>query len=386
MLTTIVSRIYRPEPAAASFFLGAIADELVARGHTVDVLTTRPPRGLVTENSHERIRRWPVLRDRNGYVRGFVQYLSFDLPLLLRILLTRRPAVVLVELPPTTGAVVRIACTLRRIPYVYDASDVWADAIWMATSSGLVASAITTIERFAMRGADRLVAISQGVADRLAILGIDVPVTVTGFGADTDSFSYAEEASERVFIYAGSYSVWHGADVLIDAFADFCVTCPGYRLEFIGNGTERSALEEKARDFGVRESVDFIDPISAGDLASRLSGATASLATLKPGTGYDYAFTSKAYSSLAAGCPVIFAGPGPTGAFIDAANAVVAAGAVAAYDASAIADAMRHFADEPLTPRQRETLAEWTAQEHSMQAVAVRVSGVLEDVAARRDS
>src|SRR5690625_423955 len=92
----LATRIFTPEPAAASLRLSALVDALVEAGHRVTVLTTTTPHG--TEHPPgARVRRWPVLRDRDGYVRGYVQYLSFDIPLALRLLLTRRPDAVVVE-------------------------------------------------------------------------------------------------------------------------------------------------------------------------------------------------------------------------------------------------------------------------------------------------
>ncbi|WP_173922215.1 glycosyltransferase family 4 protein [Agromyces sp. Marseille-P2726] len=382
MRVTIVSRIYRPEPAAASFFLGSVADALLAEGHSVDVLTARPPAGSGSASHGERVRTFPVLRDRDGYVRGYLPYLSFDIPLAFRLLLTRRPDVVLVQPPPTTGVVVRIVCALRRIPYVYDAADVWSDAAHMATSSTIVVRVLRALERFAMRGAAHLVTISQGVVDRVRDLGVSRPMTVTGFGADTTAFTVTEAETVPVFLYAGSYSTWHGAEVLIDAFARFVRTRDGYTLRFIGHGTERPALEERAHELGIGGMVEFLDPVPPQQLAPPLSSAVASLATLRPGTGYEYAFTSKAFSSLAAGCPVIFAGPGPTATFLETANADVRAGVAVPYDADAIAAAMTELAAEPLAMPQRAALGAWTAAHHSIAAVARRVASVIHGVGA----
>lgn len=80
----IASRIYRPEPAAASPFLGSVSDALTEAGHDVEVLTVTPPRALrgpsggsrqESPNSSERVRTFPVLRDQSDYVRGYLQYL-----------------------------------------------------------------------------------------------------------------------------------------------------------------------------------------------------------------------------------------------------------------------------------------------------------------------
>ncbi|GAB2561972.1 glycosyltransferase family 4 protein [Leucobacter ruminantium] len=373
----IVSRIYRPEPAAASLFLGSVADALLERGHEVEVLTVTAPRALGEGSRGERIRRFPVLRDRSGYVRGYVQYLSFDIPLAFRLLFARRPAVVLVEPPPTTGAVVRVLCALRRIPSVYDAADIWSDAAGHATSSGFVVRALRWVERFAMRGAAAMCTISEGVVGRVRELGVRTPMTVTGFGADTSVFRYVEAPIERVFLYAGTYTELHGAGILVDAFAIFDATRPGYRLRFIGNGTGREELRARAERLGIGDRVEFLEPVPAEALRPQLCGAVASLATLAPEGGYEYAFTSKAYSSLASGCPVIFSGPGPTAAFMREAAESAPVGAAVDYDAEAIADAMRDAADRPLPPGERRRLSDWAAAEHSMLATGRRVGEVV---------
>ena len=77
----IVSRIYRPEPAAASIYLGSVADALLSEGQEVDVYTSAPPAGLSAQASGETIRTTKVLRDKTGYARGYLGYMSFDIPL-----------------------------------------------------------------------------------------------------------------------------------------------------------------------------------------------------------------------------------------------------------------------------------------------------------------
>ncbi|QAB16830.1 glycosyltransferase [Leucobacter muris] len=381
MRVVIVSRIYRPEPAAASLFLGCVADALREQGVEVEVLTAKPLPGQGDGSRGERIRTFPVMRDRSGYVRGYVQYMSFDVPLLFRLLFARRPAVVFVEPPPTTGAVVRLVCAIRRIPYVYDAADIWADAAAYMQTSPLVVRVLRRVERFALRGARALVTISQGVADRVRSLGVRTPTTVSGFGADTLIFRYVEAPTEPVFLYAGTYTELHGASILISAFARFSETHAGYRLRFIGNGTGQDEMRHQARILGVELSVDFVSPIPAAELQPEFARAVASLSTQFPEPGYRYAFTSKIYSSLAVGCPVIFAGPGPTGSFIDQAAEQIEVGCAVDYEIEAIADAMRKAADHPLPAERRRALAEWTAEHHSMSSVAAQVAGVIADTA-----
>lgn len=384
MRIAIVSRIYRPEPSAASIYLGAVADELIADGHEVDVLTAAPPKGTAAAPTRERVRTFPVLRDAKGYVRGYLPYMSFDIPLAFRLLFARRPDAVFVEPPPTTGAAVRLVCALRRIPYVYDAADIWSDAAQLEPVSPLVVRVLAAVEGFALRGAAHVVTVSRGVSDRVRAFGARGAVSVTGFGADVNEFPLSTAPAENVFVYAGSYSPYHGADILVDGFARFLEKRPGYLLRFIGNGVEQPRVRERADALGIADRIEYWDPIPPAELVPQLGAAVASLATIKPGTVYEYSYASKAFSSLSAGCPVLFAGPGPTIDLLEEANREVRAGIACEYDAEAIAAAMLELADGRITPGDRASLSAWTARTQSLAAVARRVVAVLRNVVRNR--
>jgi glycosyltransferase involved in cell wall biosynthesis len=382
MHVIIASRIYLPEPSAASFMLESIARSLTAAGHRVTVLTSKPPAGMqAADLDGSRVKRRWVLRDSNGYVRGYLPYLSFDVPLFFRLLAARRADVYIVEPPPTTGAIMRVALALIRRPYIYDAADVWSDAAVMATRSTAVLALLRRIEVFAWRGAAHVITISSGVADRMRELGSKAESTVVGFGVDASVFRHITVASPRspYFVYAGSYSEWHGASIFVEAFARFRSTYPLFRLIFVGNGAERAHLESVRDDLGV-EGVEFRDTVDAATLNVILAGATASLASLKPAQGYDYAFTTKLYASIAAGCPVIFSGVGPTGEFIHAHAVDHPVGVALSYDSGSVADAMRQFAAAPLPDNQRESLSAWARPRFALSSIADRVTAVVENV------
>lgn len=380
MRVVIVSRIYSPEPSAASFILESIAQSLKNAGHEVIVLTTRQPAEIaITDPAGIRVRRSWVLRDRSGYVRGYLPYMSFDIPLFFRLLFTRRADVYIVEPPPTTGAVVRLALALLRRPYIYDAADVWSDAAAMATRSGLVLALLRKIEVFAWRGATHIITISSGVADRMRELGSATESTVVGFGVDTTVFRFEKvpPLDGPYFVYGGTYSEWHGASIFVEAFAQFRANNPDFRLIFVGNGSQRVQLQSVRDRLGVG-GVEFRDPVDGPILNRLLAGATASLASLRPAQGYDYAFTTKLYASIAAGCPVIFTGVGPTAQFIDKHRGKQPVGFALDYEPAAVAEAMKQIAAAPLRDRQRSDLSVWAREHFSLSAVADEVTAIAE--------
>src|SRR5690606_6119079 len=141
--------------------LRSLAKALRDRDARVCVLTTRPPAPAPpADDDGIDVRRWPVLRDASGYVRGYLPYLSFDVPLFLRILFGPGADAYVCEPPPTTGFFLRLACAIRRRPYVYYAADIWSDAAQATGASGLVLKVVRWMEAFAMRGARDVIAVT----------------------------------------------------------------------------------------------------------------------------------------------------------------------------------------------------------------------------------
>lgn len=384
MRVTIISRIFAPEVSAASGLLLSWARAFRDRGHEVTVVTTRPPAGVdsseVDDTPGITVRRSWVLRDRQQYVRGYLSYMSFDLPLFFRLLFSRKADLYVVEPPPTTLAVVRIVGALRRTPYIVDAADLWSDAAALATDSTFVLRALRAVERFGLQGSRCNMVVAQVYADRMREIGVRAPSTVTGFGADTETFTFVPkpQADPPHFLYAGTYSEWHGAGVFVEAFAKALPSIPGARLTFIGNGQERDRLRELAASLDIADAVEVLPPAPASTIAVMLSESTASLSSLRP-DGYHYAFTTKIYSSLAAGCPVIYAGEGPTRDFFSTVENSDA-GVVVPYDAEAVAAAMIDVARSPLDAERRASLSAWARSRFSLSAVAERVADAGEAV------
>jgi glycosyltransferase involved in cell wall biosynthesis len=384
MRVTVATRIFAPEPAAAAFRLAALADELVARGLEVDVLTTRYESARSQNRGLMRVRRAPVKRSRDGFVRGYVSYLSFDVPLAFRLLVVRRPSVVVIEPPPTTGLVATVVCALRRVPTVWYAADVWSDAAVIAGAPSWVTSVLRRTEAWVMRRAAAVLAVSPEVADRVHELSGRAAIVV-GNGVDTSVFSAgaagaAESTSAPAgpsFVYAGTSSEFQGAGVFLDALAIVRTEHPDARLTILGGGNDAGLLAERAHEFDAGV-VTVLARQSPEVAATHLRAATASLASIVPDVGYDFAVPTKIFASSACGTPVIFAGP-------DAAAARVVRSAplgwAAAYNPASIAQAMSDAitaAQIPGHPTVRLAVAAWAEQTGSLTGVARRAADVVE--------
>lgn len=376
----IVSRIHMPEVAAASFRLAAVERGMRKARLSVHALTTRPPAPLTADDSW--VTRLPVLRDKDGYVKGILNYLSFDIPAFFRLVLTERPRIILVEPPPTTGTVVRIAAALRRVPYVWYAADVWGDATQIMGASAPVVWGVRRMEKFVLRGAAGVIAVSEGVAERVKELG-SVNTVVIPNGADTSVFhpavepmSTSELLSKGVrhpyFIYAGTASQWQGAEIFADAFADYWQPDRNRQFVMIGRGTSfdhfrtvASRLRQRAREAGLDyDPLIVMDQVDSTAAARWQRGALAATVSIKPDQGYDFAYPTKVLTALACGTPIIYSGVGAATIDIDQFDL----GRAVSYDSRAVAREFARPWEELAGDDERRRRSQWVVNNRSMKA------------------
>ncbi|NKX49467.1 glycosyltransferase family 4 protein [Arthrobacter deserti] len=365
------SRIYAPEPGAAAYRLAATVRALREAGHHVEVVTTRAPGA---RRSAEGISRWPVLRDRSGAVRGYVQYASFDLPLVFRLLARRRFDAVVVEPPPTTGAAVALAAALRRRPYVYFAADVSSDAAAGIGVNPLVVAVLRAAEKRVLSRAAAVLSISAGVSAAVAALtGGRARVAEVGTGIDTEMFSLAGPAAPAapVFVYAGTMSGIQGAGIFVDAFLQIMDRAPQARLLMYGQGVELAELRRRAAPAGDR--IRFMGVAGGAEIASVLRGAAAGLASGRPARGYDFAYATKAFVSLSCGAPVIYAGVGPLRELV----AETRLGHSVDWDAAQVGEAMLAVLAQPVPESERRRLSAWVEENYSLHRVGKRAAAAI---------
>ena len=408
----LATRIHLPEAAAASFRLDSVEKALVADGMAVRVLTSRAPadapQGEPDPEGVE-VSRWPVLRDSSGYLRGYVPYLSFDLPLALRLLMAPRPEAILVEPPPTTGAVVRVVAALRAIPYVWYAADVWSAAAASTGAADIVVRAVEKLEAFAVGGAARVIAVNDGVAQSVAELVNAAPddeswaqrIRIVPNGIDTTVFDAhgptpSEQDRARIglngpyFVYAGTASEWQGADVFVHALAQVRRTHPKAQLLFLGRGTAWQEITQAASQLPAgpdgAPAVIMHPAVPAAEAAVWQRGAAAALVSIKPGQGYDFAYPTKVLSALGCGTPVLFAGRGPVSADVRDFDL----GWAAEHDAAAVAEAMRTALDtydaeiaSGTRPATAQRFHDWVEDHRSLRATGQSAARVVQEAAGR---
>lgn len=371
----VATRVYTPEPVAAAFRQSALVAALESAGAEVRVLTGTLPGVGGSTSDGSWVHRFPVKRDKQGQVRGYASYLSFDIPLVLRLLLQRRMDALVLEPPPTTGMVGMVAAALRGIPFTFYAADVWSDATDSVDGvPAVVRAGVRWAETTVWKRAARVLTISPGVQHRLEqLVGGRSGFVMVGNGIDTDTFSLhgteaGEPAESPYFVYAGTVSEWQGASVFIDAFADVRRAHPQARMLFFSEGSGRDALEDRVIKEGLA-GIEFRDKVPPAQVAAFLRGSVAGLSSIVPGQGYEFALPTKVYAATATGTPVIHAGEGAAHDRIRD-NGL---GWACDYNARSVGSAMMAALTGEGTPAP-EDLRAWTLENASLAGCAARAA------------
>lgn len=334
-------------------------------------MTTSAPEAVGHRDALRDVSRWPVKRDRQGHVKGYVSYLSFDIPLFFRLLAQRDLAGVVTEPPPTTGLAVMVASALRRVPYAYFAADVWADAT--GTVEGvpwIVRTGVRVLEKLVWRRATVVLATSQGVHDRvIELIGPRPSVVVVGNGINLRDFTLEGPVADEpgpYFVYTGTVSEWHGAGIFLEAYERLIADHPGLRMIFFSEGAEKDDLEKHAHDHELA-GVEFRRRLPAAEVSTFIRGAVAALTSVEPGQGYDFSVPTKMFAATACGTPVIQTGDGYGNELVED-NGL---GWSVPYEPGAVAEAMRAALAGQGRP-EPEHLRRWTERDASLDSAGDR--------------
>jgi glycosyltransferase involved in cell wall biosynthesis len=128
--------------------------------------------------------------------------------------------------------------------------------------------------RRALREADALIAVSEGLKQGMVALGADpARVTVLRNGVDLQLFrpDPARGPAGRVLLSVGLLIARKGHDRIIAALP----ALPGFQLDIIGEGPERAALLAQAAALGVAERVRMLGAVPHGGLRRHYAAADA---------------------------------------------------------------------------------------------------------------
>jgi hypothetical protein len=169
----------------------------------------------------------------------------------------------------------------RRIPVVYEIRALWEDA---ATDHGTTTEhsaryrASRALETFALRRADHITTICEGLRSEVVTRGIAPDrITVIPNAVDTNEFRFGGEpdpalqaklglADSTVIGFAGSFYAYEGLDLLIEAAALLAPSRPDLRILLVGGGPQEAALKALVQKRGLADRVIFAGRVPHADV------------------------------------------------------------------------------------------------------------------------
>ena len=168
------------------------------------------------------------------------------------------------------------------------------------------------IEDRMLHNANAIVTVSAALAERIRARGVPGDrVHVVPNGADLSLFENLppRDATRRALGipdgaytvgFVGSLKVWHGADVLLDAFGRLLRDVPAARLLIVGTGPTHSDLRQQAAALGVADRVIFTGAVPHEQIPALIAAMDVACAPYRPLDDF-YFSPIKLFEYMAAG-------------------------------------------------------------------------------------
>lgn len=209
------------------------------------------------------------------------------------------------------------------VPYVceYNGSMPWMARHWVRRPLFLEKLALKT-ERASLANADLIVAVTEESRDELAAAGYAPErILVNPNGVDPEVFHPDIDAGsvrrkyglegKLVIGFIGTFGLWHGAEVLAEAFAELVRRRPdlrpSLRLLMIGDGGQRAVAEAIVDRSGVREEVIFAGRLPQAHAPAALAACDvfASPHVPNPDGSPFFGSPTKLFEYMAMGRPIV---------------------------------------------------------------------------------
>ena len=316
------NRSYWPDTGATGQLLTELAEDLVAlHGFEVTVVSGPSPNGAASREVRNGV---TIVRAAGtqfhtklfaGRVSNYLSY--FGSAVLHALRLPKQDVVVALTDPPVIG-LAALTATRGGAPFVFFCQDIFPEvgALVETFRSNVVDGTLERINRFLVSRADRIVAIGEtmasrlrdgkgAAAERIRIIHNWADATAIVPSPKANPFSVTHGLAARfVVLHAGNIGLAQNLDMVLDAAA-LLRDLPDVVFLFIGDGSQRASLEQRAREQGLN-NVRFLPFQPRAHMRWTYASADVCLVSLKAGLS-GYIVPSKLYPILAAGRPYIAA-------------------------------------------------------------------------------
>jgi colanic acid biosynthesis glycosyl transferase WcaI len=320
------NRSYWPDFGATGQLLTELAEDLVAHhGCEVTVVTGYPLKGRdgvpsrEVRNGVEIIRAAGTTRNPRRFTGRALNYLTYFASACAAGLRLPRPDVVVsLTDPPIVGLAALLAARRHGARFVFLCQDIFPEVAVLLEDfhNRGVNKALELVNRFLVRQADAIIALGDTMKRRLVegkgadpakinVIHNWADCSTLAPGPKDNAFARAHGLHDRfVVMHAGNIGLSQNLDVVLET-AERLRAHDGIRFVFVGDGSQRAALEQRAVERGL-SNVRFVPYQPREAMTSSYAAADLFLVSLKPGLA-GYIVPSKLYSILAAGRPYVAA-------------------------------------------------------------------------------
>jgi PEP-CTERM/exosortase A-associated glycosyltransferase len=248
----------------------AILREQRALGWETLQLTT--PKQGATTSLEDDVDGWVFHRTPSGAGDGLVRQMLQTADRLQKLVRAVRPCVIHAH-SPVLNALPSLWIGRREcLPVVYEMRASWEDAAvdhGITTEGSVRYRASRALETFALRHADQVTTICDGLRHDIAIRGVaNERITVIPNAVDVSEFRFGTDADltlrhalgldgATVLGFAGSFYSYEGLHLLIEAARRMVPRYPALRVLLVGGGPQEEALKSQAAASGIGERVIF---------------------------------------------------------------------------------------------------------------------------------
>ena len=373
MHVLIVTQYFWPE----TFRINGLAQGLAKIGHRVTILTGKPnyPTGRFFEGysfwnrgretfAESDVIRVPLVPRGNG--SGFrlaVNYLSFALSAsLLAPFLVRGPFDVILVYEPspvTVGLPALVLKRLKRAPILFWVQDLWPESLSAtgAVQSKWVLGLVASLVGFIYKSCDLVLVQSRAFVD-----------LVRARGARTDTIRYFPNSADALYcpveqrtirasgvlpdgfrvMFAGNVGAAQSFETILAA-AEILRDRHAIHWVILGEGRQSRWVREEIVRRGLGHCVHMLGQHPENSMPEWFARADVLLVTLKSDPIFALTIPSKIQSYMACGRPILAALDGEGARVVKEACAGLV---VSAEDAAALAEAVLHMSNMPLSERE----------------------------------
>lgn len=263
----IISQVYPPDEAAVGQYMEDLAENLVLKGASITVYTSRvgysdPSRKFAKREVRKGVNvvRLPFSSFGKGTIAiRLLGQTIFLLQCFLHLLLSRKPdSLVLTTSPPMSGAVGYLMYVLRGIPYLWWVMDLNPDqavAVGTFSSRHPLARCFDCLNHLTLKYASRVVALDKYMAkkleqkmpigDRMSVMPLwSMERALNPIPHSDNPFRKENGLEDKfVFMYSGNQSIVHPLDTLFPVILEFQKRSD-IVFVFVGGGKGKEALEQ----------------------------------------------------------------------------------------------------------------------------------------------